>query len=320
MIIGKRQYVKDSGKGEVLKAHEIDLTDRQPKGLFVSDLDGTLLTDEKQIAGKDLAVLFRLRQMGYLNAVATGRSNYSFKLLIKNLAYSRPGNTLPIDFIIFSTGAGIMDYPAENLLQSFSLAPEEVHLISNYLEKSAIDYMIHSPIPDTSHFLFSSHHRDNPDFQRRVNLYRDFATPLKTLGLKEFGRATEVLCILPPDGAHEYAVRITDALGQFSVIKATSPLDGRSIWIEIFAPGASKGQAIRWLAATKAIDRENICAVGNDYNDEDLLHWAGTAYIVANSPTSMHSHFPTVVSNNQGGVSEAVTRWLARSPNRNGQD
>ena len=305
-------------RGLVLKKQENN--ERQPKGLFVSDLDGTLLTDEKQVAGEDLAALFRLRQMGYLTAVATGRSNYSFKLLLKDLGYSRQEDTIPIDFIIFSTGAGIMDFPGENLLQSFSLAAGEVRLISNYLERSGIDYMIHSPIPDTRHFLFSSHRRDNHDFQRRLNLYRDFATPLSTAGRKDFCRATEVLCILPPEGAHEDAVRITDALGQFSVIKATSPLDGRSLWIEIFAPGASKGRAVQWLAANKAVDRENVCAIGNDYNDEDLLNWAGTAYIVANSPPSMHSQFSTVVSNNQGGVSEAVSRWLAGSPNRKRQD
>ena len=55
------------------------------KGLFVTDLDGTLLTDQKKIAPVDLKALNRLRDKGYLIAIATGRSNYSFNKLVTTM-------------------------------------------------------------------------------------------------------------------------------------------------------------------------------------------------------------------------------------------
>ena len=81
--------------------------------------------------------------------------------------------------------------------------------------------------------------------------------------------------------------------------------------IEIFAPEVSKSGAAAWLAASCGIAREEVCAVGNDYNDEDLLSWAGRAYVVGNAPPALRSRFVTVADNDHGGVAEAAARWLA---------
>lgn len=280
------------------------------KGLFVVDLDGTLLTSDRQIALTDLNALSRLREEGFLIAIATGRSNYSFGLLMEKLGYSDQAGRLPVDYVIFSTGAGIMDFPNNTILKSYSLSPEDVRCASEYLELSGLDYMIHRPVPNTSHFLYSHNGTNNPDFHRRLQMYGDFATLLSAETLRSFGGATEVLCIVPDETGHEVAARVAADLKQCSVIKATSPLDGKSIWIEIFAPTVSKSQAVKWLSESIGLPQNTICAVGNDYNDEDLLHWAGQGFMVANGPPSLKALFQNVASNDDGGVSEAVDRWL----------
>jgi len=281
------------------------------KRLFIADLDGTLLNDHRQIAPVDLSALTRMRQAGIVVALATGRSNYSLAMLMKKLGYAEPVSGLPVDYIIFSTGAGIMEYPGGRILRSVSLAPKDVLAISSVLDQLGFDYMIHKPVPDTVHFLYTQHNRENPDFLRRLEIYKAFATPLLPATLAGFGGATEVLCIAQQECGHEIAARHGQIFKQFSVIKATSPLDGKSLWIEIFAPAVSKSQAAGWLAEKLAIGRERVCAVGNDYNDEDLLHWAGQSFVVANSPPALRARFQTVASNNCGGVGEAAARWLA---------
>jgi len=281
-----------------------------PKRLFVTDLDGTLLNDHKQIAPQDLAALVRMRQMGVSVALATGRSDYSFAKLLENLT-ADPAGGLPADHIIFSTGAGIMDFPGRRLLKSFSLRPEDVRFIAQVLDSMTLDYMIHQPVPDTRSFLYClRNNRENPDFHRRLQLYNSHAAPLSPVTLAASNGATQVLCIVPVESGHGIFHKVAASLKQFSVIKATSPLDGQSIWIEIFAPAVSKSQAVKWLAGEIGVSREQICAVGNDYNDEDLLHWAGQSFVVANSPESILARFPAVASNNEAGVSEAASRWL----------
>jgi len=279
-------------------------------GLFVVDLDGTLLTSERRLASADLYALFRLRALNYLVAIATGRSNYSFEQLIINLGYSGPETLLPVDYVIFSTGAGIMEFPSRRILKSSALSPEDVRCTADYLEMSGLDYMIHSPVPNTRNFLYSRNGSDNPDFLSRLAIYSKFGTPLSPAALDDCGGATEVLCIVPDKKGHEIADEIVESLDQFSVIKATSPLDGKSIWIEIFAPTVSKSQAVRWLADSVCLQWNNICAVGNDYNDQDLLSLAGHSFMVANGPPSLKQYFRGVASNDNCGVSEAVKLWL----------
>ena len=58
------------------------------------------------------------------------------------------------------------------------------------------------------------------------------------------------------------------------------------------------------------IDRKQVFAVGNDYNDMDMLHWAERGFLVENSPPELKPHFELVASNEAGGVAEAIERWL----------
>jgi Cof subfamily protein (haloacid dehalogenase superfamily) len=297
-------------EGDLLQAIREHCGRNKYQGLFVVDLDGTLLTSQRQIAQKDLDALARLQELDYLIAIATGRSNYSFDQLMTKLGYSGSGNTLPVDYVIFSTGAGIMNFPSKRLLKSFTLSPEDVCCTVDYLERSGLDYMIHRPVPDTHHFLYSLNGDNNPDFQTRLAMYGDYARPISTETLNCFGGATQVLCIIPDDRGHQLAAEIAGVLKQCSVIKATSPLDHKSIWVEIFAPTVSKSKAVKWLADSFGLQRNSICAVGNDYNDEDLLRWAGSSFIVDNAPPSLKALFQGVASNDNCGVAEAVTRLL----------
>ncbi len=279
------------------------------KGLFVTDLDGTLLTTEKTISAEDAASLSRLRQSGIVTVAATGRSEYSFDRLAAELE-RRLQDRLPFDYIIFSTGAGVMDYPERNLLKNVWLSSEEVEHICLRLKDRKLDYMVHRSIPHTRYFAYSTGSRQNPDFQKRLAMYREFGVPLTRTSLAEIGNATEILCISPAGTGHRIAEDLGEEMAQFSVVKATSPLDGESIWIEIFQSAVSKSNAVIWLADELMISRGNVCAVGNDYNDVDLLEWAGCSYVVGNAPDSLKSRFIPVASNDTGGVSQAVWAWL----------
>jgi hydroxymethylpyrimidine pyrophosphatase-like HAD family hydrolase len=54
----------------------------------------------------------------------------------------------------------------------------------------------------------------------------------------------------------------------------------------------------------------DTAAIGNDYNDQDLLEWAALGFVVENTPAELKTPFLQVASNNDGGVADAVTTWL----------
>lgn len=273
------------------------------KTLFVTDFDGTLLTDEKTIAEQDLDTLFQLRKKHIVVAIATGRSLYSFQRALKQIGLG--GTPLPVDYLIFSTGAGIMDLSQDCMIQSHAISTGDIRKICTYLDGRQWDYMVHRAIPDTRYFVYKSHGRDNPDFQKRIQLYQAFSTPLNN-GQALFAWATQVLAIVPGGLSMDRFATVQGDLCDYSVVHATSPLDQCSSWIEVFHPQASKSLAAAWLAKRLDICREHVISVGNDYNDQDLLAWSGKGYLTANGVKALKPYFKKVPSNNHCGVSAAA--------------
>jgi len=92
-------------------------------------------------------------------------------------------------------------------------------------------------------------------------------------------------------------------------VRTTSPLDGASLWLEVFAPGTNKSGAAAWLAERLGIGAQDTYAVGNDFNDLDLLEWAAHARVTANAPPELAARFRSVPSHDADGFAHAVREW-----------
>jgi len=274
----------------------------KPCGLFIMDFDGTLLRSDRTVAFEDRDALRQLGELGIIRAIATGRSLFSFNMVsISNL---------PMDFVIFSTGAGVLQYNGGKIIRKVNLEPREVERASEVLKAHRLDFMIHRTIPENHRFAYYRANHKNDDFDRRLELYSQHADAL-TETSNSFGPATQLLAVVPARNGTAVLETIRNELVDFNVIQATSPLDGKSTWIEIFPSTVSKSQTAAWLAKEIKIDKRKIASVGNDYNDLDLLAWTDSSYVVDNAPADLKNRFATVASNNNGGVAEAVRRWLS---------
>ena len=273
------------------------------KGLFITDFDGTLLGSDGTFAQRDLDALEALSRHGVKTAVATGRSLHSF--------INSPGADLAVDYIIFTTGAGVAAQPGYELLYQVNLSPEMVVRTLEIMSNSSLDFMMHHPLPDNHIYLYRRVNQDNTDFESRIERHHEFGQPLDNFNLNGFGEASQFIAIVPPGKSLDALEALSNGLPDLSVVLATSPLDHESSWIELFHPEVSKGKTAAWLASELDIDCGNTIAVGNDYNDLDLLEWAAHSFVVENAPDDMKSRFETVSSNNNGGVAEAVGRFLS---------
>jgi len=289
MIISQEIQPSDCRKGE------------PPSGLFVCDFDGTLLRSDRSFSKADLEALRQLDAFGIVRVIATGRSIYS----LNTVSISE----LPVDFIIFSSGAGVTRHPGGQIIRKVSLEAQEVSRAIAILRADDLDFMVHRPIPDNHVFGYFESTPANADFKRRIDLYSQFAFPLDEVS-DGFGAATQLLAILPPAGSPQIIETIRKKLPDFNIIQTTSPLDGQSTWIEIFPATVSKGLTVAWLTAEYDIDPGQTLSIGNDYNDLDLLEWTASSFVVENAPDDLKDRFPVVASNNESGVAEAIQRWI----------
>jgi len=280
------------------------------KKLFITDFDGTLLRDDKTICPKDLNALKKLEHHGIVRCIATGRSIYSFLKILKTFGLNI--HKFPVDYLIFSTGACIMESYNEEIIKSFSLEEADVILIANYFETCRLDYMVHKPVPDTNYFVYKHHGGKNSDFKARIEIYKEYVLPLEQ-NMDSFGRATQVLSIIPCKSSYasfERIEKIKKDLGKYSVIIATSPLDHESLWVEVFNKEVSKSKAAAFLSNKLSIKRENVISIGNDSNDMDLLLWSGKGFVVANALDDLKQEFEQLPSNNNCGVCTAVEKCI----------
>ena len=269
---------------------------RQPSlEMVFTDLDRTLLRDDQTVSERDYASLIRLGDLGIIRVIATGRSPYSIRKVIPD--------DFPIDYIIFSSGAGIYDWRSQKILRRHHLSSRQVIPAIEILLKYNTDFMVHAPIPENHRFYFHGNGDNNSDFHHRIELYREFALPLLLpMTMRE---TCQIIAIFPEDRYGDY-LKIINCLTGVNIIRTTSPLDHRSYWMEIVPEEVSKALAAAWLAGELNIPRENTMGIGNDYNDEALLEWTGTSFMVANGPAELKDKFRCVSSNQENGFSEAV--------------
>ena len=297
MIVGKHREKQCCGKREAGGVCP---------GLFVTDFDGTLLRSDRTVSAVDIDTLEYLGEKGVIRVVATGRSRYSFM--------QSAGADLPVDYIVFTTGAGTAAHPSGKIVRKKNLGPAAVDRAVRVFVQLDFDFMVHHPVPDNHWFSYRRTQRYNPDFEARIAGYEKFAAPLVLEEGFPFGPAAQLLAVVPRDEAAVAVDLVQPLLPDFSIIPATSPMDGHSTWLELFDPGVSKGQTVAWLAAGLGIAPAQTMAIGNDFNDLDLLEWAGSSFVVDNAPDQLKERFYTVASNDSCGVARAVDRWLADIP------
>jgi HAD superfamily hydrolase (TIGR01484 family) len=267
--------------------------------LVVTDLDGTLLSTCGKVSETDQKTLVELGSKEVVRAIATGRSPYSFEKVIPN--------DFPIDYLIFSSGAGTMNWKTKEILYTTELIPIEIQEITRKLITNSVDFMVHEPIPANHRFLFHATGNDNPDFYRRIEIYKNYCQPFIP-GVPYDTCATQVLAVLPSCVNRYENLRVL--FSEQKVIRATSPLDGKSIWMEIFRKDVSKAYGINWLCNALKIGKAEVLTIGNDFNDLDMLQGFENSYVVANAPNELKNQFKAVKSNNESGFSDAVKKLI----------
>jgi Cof subfamily protein (haloacid dehalogenase superfamily) len=266
------------------------------KKIIFTDLDGTLFQSDSTISKINYNTLVKLGEMGVIRVIVTGRSFYSAKEVLPL--------DFPIDYLVFSSGAGVVHHRTGKILAKKEIQAEDVQKAISYFHDIDVDFMIHEPIPENHIFDYVKSSKPCADARRRIKVYEKFAKPLQ--GQYE-GSATQLLAIADGSRAHlvEHA---EDNLPNLSIIRATSPLDHKSIWIEIFPKGIDKGYACRKVIKKLGYREEQVLVIGNDFNDLAMLEAFEDSYVVANAHQDLKDRFNTVASNDDDGFTEMVSK------------
>lgn len=246
--------------------------------LLATDLDGTILARNASFNKADLEVLESLGKKGIIRIVATGRTLQSaFKVL---------PNDFPIDYLVFSSGAGIYCWKEKKLLLTQHLGFEKTKVLVEIFNRHHIEYTLHHPIPDNHQFFHPEGNDPHPDFERYLE-FNNADAELINSHVPEL-EYTQTLAFMPNMEVFE---TIRSQIKDIKVVRATSPIDGQSIWMECFDINVSKANGILKICQIESINTEAVTVIGNDYNDLDMLTTFQNAFVVDNAPDELKQQF-----------------------------
>ena len=154
--------------------------------------------------------------------------------------------------------------------------------------------------------VYESMDWDHPGRQRywsRNRAHIAQAVPLET-ALDEdpiqvmFNGAVEIMSVLADTlraEARDFSVSLTEYRDRdFSLI-------------DITAPEATKGRALAWRAAQLGVPREQVMAVGDNFNDLEMLEYAGVPVVMANAVEGLKGRGWHVTGHqDEAGLAEAI--------------
>lgn len=87
--------------------------------------------------------------------------------------------------------------------------------------------------------------------------------------------------------------------------------------IDILPPGATKGTGIEKLASVNGLQSSEVMVIGDNFNDLDMLEFAGTPVVMGNADPSLleRPEFYKTLSNDESGVAAAVERFILHKEN-----
>jgi Cof subfamily protein (haloacid dehalogenase superfamily) len=273
--------------------------------LLASDIDGTLLNPQFQIAACDLAAMRRAHHAGIEVVLVTGRRHIFAMPIAKQLGF---------DFwLISSNGAVTRSLAGETFHRD--LMPRE---ICRELCTAMQDFRGHTVLQfdkDTKGAIVLEHLDDlNSSIQRWLEknmAYIEFVVPLERALVSDpvqamfcgsMARMSEALAALQASGMGN---RVT-------ILRTEYPKRDLSM-IDVLNTGCSKGHALERWAAHRGYRREEVMAIGDNHNDVEMLEFAGHPVIMGNACEELRGRgWSVTLGNDQCGVAAAIAELIPR--------
>ncbi|RKN14621.1 HAD family phosphatase [Micromonospora musae] len=253
--------------------------------LVATDIDGTLLREDRTVSPRTRSVLARIAASGTPVVLVTGRPVRWLKLVYEQLAEPLPA--------ICANGAVVYDPAGDEVLRADPLAPELLAEVARRLRAEVPGVTFAVEVTDSRQMRHETHYPLRWDADH--DAIRAVESPEELLAapaVKLLARAGEQ----DPDAFVELVAAALQGL-------AEATHSSYSGLVEISAAGVTKAAGLAWYCARLGIDARDVVAFGDMPNDVPMLTWAGRAVAVANGhPAVLRIAHEVTAPNTEDGV------------------
>ena len=255
------------------------------------DLDDTLLDHDLKISDRARQAIGRAKEAGSYITLSTGRMYRSAVPYARELEIDIP--------IITYQGAMVKNPRSSEILAHYPLPLEYARNVISRVK--SLGYHINIYINDTLYIEKRTAHSDR--YEKISGIVGQPVGDLLTF-LEE--DPTKVLI-----SAEEHQLDILSE--EFSSVfeKNVHITKSKPYFLEFSHPLATKGYALSVLAEKYGVLREEVIAIGDSYNDLEMIDYAGLGVIVNNARQEVKKHADYVTTTPSGdGVAEVIEKFV----------
>ena len=284
-----------------------------PIRLLALDLDGTLLNSRGQISTRNRETLDRARQCGVRVAVVTGRRFRDSRPIALELGLDVP--------VIAHNGALTKHAQTLETVSVLPLALDAAHIAMGVGRAAGADALISDDHEGLGVLVYDHIDGDNLPLQQYIRWAKEVHGDDE--GNESVKCVDSLASYLDHEPIHvafsgrcapmsELRESLHSSLGATVKILCTDYPQQDFTLIDVVNPAASKGAGVAAAATELNLLPEEVMAVGDNYNDLEMLLFAGTGVVMANAPASMltMNGLHVTASNKEDGVAQAIERFI----------
>ncbi|MFK9091831.1 Cof-type HAD-IIB family hydrolase [Bacillus salipaludis] len=281
--------------------------------LLATDLDGTLLNDQKEIDVETIEAIHEYRRRGGKVVICSGRSPLSTKWIAHTVGLKGEPIIAYNGAIMLNENGAVQEqavFQHEPLLHFWELCEAE-GIYAHFYEGDTL------LVPMVTKWNENWIENNIPPLEKTGGSLTDceyFRKNCKVMVIDHFyqymkekqPKITKIAVFDDGDRLADFSKRIVEQVEDMEISSSFNFLN-----LEISPSGVTKASALLKLTEQQGIPITQTAAIGDNYNDALMLSMAGLGIAMGNAPEKVKLVADQVTgNNNQAGVAEAIHRYL----------
>lgn len=267
-----------------------------PLRLMMSDVDGTLVTEAKDLTPRATQAVFQLREAGLKFTVISSRPPFGLQSLIRDLHIDQP---------VVAFNGGLIVQPDGEVLKSHlipaDLLPEMLACLR--------EYHLSARLYTREQWLILPEKQAHPHLQHEICTLEaepvvvDDFTPYLNRAFKLTGVSDD----------HQAVAQCQQAMRQKLGDRA-SVFRSQPYYLDTTHPLANKGHAVEFVAKKLNISPAEIAVIGDMPSDVPMFEKAGLSIAMGNADDSVKERANYATDSNESdGFAKAMERYILKS-------
>jgi len=267
--------------------------------LVIADVDGTLVTPDKEVTERARRAVLALRAAGVGFAITSGRPPRGMSMLVGPLELTTP---------IAAFNGGMFVRPDLTILEQRTLPPEAARKVVELIRRHGLDVWVYRGadwyITDPK-----APHVDRE--QRTVRFAPTVVSELGTL----LGDAVKIV------GVSDDLAAVTRCEAEAQHLSGVYAARSQPYYLDVTHPDANKGTVVKYLSHLLSTPRSQIATIGDMPNDVQMFRGSRVSIAMGNASAEVrHQARHVTASNTEEGFARAVEEMVLPGARGQGPD